>query len=206
MSSSTRYIYCLGLSYFWHLMTASQDADSNTTPEFLQNQLNVKRKMLNLKQILDNFLSIVKYLWGVSPIFSHCCIYFIYISYHQVPVLTRAIIPQCSRCWARVQLFTPSVFIMAALVLRNDEFIQFYPPKQQLCRSIVSTGARAAAAWFKYFYVLISIKAAAAVSADGALCNWLSRGSAAATPGSDVMVVRAANQTSRKFGMTGEGQ
>ena len=104
--------------------------------------------------------------------FSHCCIY---IKHHQVPVLTRAIIPQCSRCGARVQLFTPSVFIMAALVLRNDEFIQFYPPKQQLCRSIVSTGARAAAAWFKYFYVLISIKAAAAVSADGALCNWLSR-------------------------------
>ena len=129
-------------------------------------------KIVELDTEYITYLSIVKYLWGVSPIFSHCCIY---IQYHQVPVLTRAIIPQCSRCGARVQLFTPSVFIMAAPVLRNDEFIQFYPPKQQLCRSIVSTGARAAAAWFKYFYVLISIKAAAAVSADGALCNWLSR-------------------------------
>ena len=129
-------------------------------------------KIAELDTEFITFLSIVKYLWGVSPIFSHCCIY---TKHHRVPVLTRAIIPQCSRCGARVQLFTPSVFIMAAPVLRNDEFIQFYPPKQQLCRSIVSTGARAAAAWFKYFYVLISIKAAAAVSADGALCNWLSR-------------------------------
>ena len=58
MSSETRYIYCLGVSYFWHLMTASQDADNTTTQEFLQNELNVELKFLNLIQNISLFFQL----------------------------------------------------------------------------------------------------------------------------------------------------